>query len=517
MKIKKKVITVLIALIFIALPFVINYLFKIFDLWGGKLVIVPYTFNIIFIGTLLFLVILVILENGNPVKTLSWVIVILLLPLVGIALYLYFGRNFRKEKIFSRKGLADLEKIEKISENQLIDLQDEVFLEKHQLIKQKLNIVTLLLKNSKALLTENNSAQVLNNGVETFDAIMTALNSAQHHIHLEYYIIEDDVIGSRIKNILIDKAKAGIEVRLIYDDVGSWGLTRKYKNDLKQAGVEVHAFMPVRFPLLASKFNYRNHRKIIVVDGHIGFVGGLNIADRYLHGSKKLGPWRDMHLKLVGEAAQSLQTVFITDWYFASEKNLVGEQYFPQLSIGDKTLIQITTSGPDSDWASIMQAYFAAIATAKKYIFITTPYFMPNESVLTALKTAALSGVDVRLILPSRSDMPISLWCSFSYIGELLASGVRVFKYKKGFVHAKLMVVDDIFSSIGTANMDVRSFDQNFEVNAQIYDQNIAEQLSKNYEDDMQDSEEVHLSEFSKRPLLTKLKESLARMLTPLL
>ena len=235
----------------------------------------------------------------------------------------------------------------------------------------------------------------MQNGKATFNAILDALSKAEQHIHLEYYVYEDDTIGNKVKDLLIQKASSGLEVRIIIDAIGSWSLSKRFLRELRKSGVEVGVFMPVRFPLVANKINYRNHRKIIVVDGKIGFVGGLNIADRYIDGTRELGPWRDTHLKLEGDAVQSLQTVFITDWYFVTKNYLQGDRYFPPHSVINQLLVQITSSGPDSDWSNIMQAYFTAITTAEKYIYISTPYFIPNESILTALKTAALSGVDV--------------------------------------------------------------------------------------------------------------------------
>lgn len=453
-------------------------------------------------------------ENRDPEITLAWVLVLLLLPLIGLIIYLNFGRNYRKVKIFSRKGLTDLKRMDELSQNQIKDLSNVLF--DNRQIQKKLNIIKLLLNNSKALLTAKNQVQILHNGQATFEAILEALSHARSHIHLEYYVYEDDNIGNQIKDILIRKAREGLEIRLIIDAIGSWSLSKSFLKKISQAGIQVGVFMPVRFPLIANKINYRNHRKIVVVDGKIGFVGGLNIADRYIHGTPELGPWRDTHLKIMGDAVQSLQTIFITDWYFVTNNYLQGAGYFPNHDIKGRSLVQITVSGPDSDWSSIMQAYFTAITTAEKYIYISTPYFMPNESILTALKTAALSGVDVKLILPAKSDVTTHLYGSMSYVEDLLRAGVHVFLFSKGFNHSKIMMVDGIFTSIGTANMDSRSFDKNFEVNALIYDEEIASQMKQAFLRDISDSKKVLLSEFLKRPEGQKIKESLARVLGPL-
>ena len=453
-------------------------------------------------------------ENRDPEITLAWVLGLILLPVFGLVLYLNFGRNFRKVKIFSRKGLTDLVRIEEISQNQIEDLDSITSNESDYLVKS--NIIKLLLNNSKAILTAKNEVKILQNGEATFSAILEELANAKHHIHMEYYIYEDDAIGNKIKQLLIEKVRQGLEVRLIIDAIGSWGLSKRFLRELKQNGVQLAVFMPVRFPLVANKINYRNHRKIIVIDGKTGFVGGLNIADRYIYGTPELGVWRDTHLKIQGDAVQSLQAVFITDWYFTSKRYLRGEQYFPSHSIENELLVQITSSGPDSDWSNIMQAYFAAITTAEKHIYISTPYFLPNESILTALKTAALSGVDVKLILPGNSDVRSTWYGSVSYVEELLRAGVDVYIYRKGFNHGKIMMVDGVFTSIGTANMDGRSFDRNFEVNALIYNHQVADDMRESFMQDIADSEKIHLQEFLMRPRKQKIKESLCRVLGPL-
>ncbi|MDP4207520.1 MAG: cardiolipin synthase [Bacteroidota bacterium] len=466
--------------------------------------------------TVAFTIILIIQQKGDPLKTISWILVVFLLPIVGIILYFFFGKNYRKEKIFSRKELADLKHIKRLSHDQFIDLpqKDDFLSEK---VKSKTNIMRLLLNNSKSLLTEKNKVFILQNGRATFDSIIDAIEKAQHHIHLEYYIIEDDHLGNLIRKLLIKKAQEGVKVRLIYDDVGCWGLPKHFIDSLDDAGVEVYSFLPVRFPSLTNKINYRNHRKIVVVDGHTGFVGGLNVADRYLQGSEELGIWRDTHLRLEGEAVKSLQTVFLIDWYFVSEEVVNQDIYFPDTDITEKHLVQITASGPDSDWSSIMQAYFAAISSAKSAIYISTPYFMPNESILTALKSASLSGLDVRIMLPERSDSRIVYWATRSYVAELLEAGIKIYFYQKGFSHSKLLLVDGVLCSIGTANMDIRSFDQNFEVSALIYDEDITLELQQWFLCDLENSNEITLEDWDKRSRLDEIREAISRIFSPLL
>ena len=480
--------------------------------WSSTL----FVLNVVYFITAVFISLSVILDNRNPAKTISWVIILFVLPFLGLVLYLFFGQNYRKEKIYSRKGLEDFERIRSLSEDQMIELSTKEFMVNDK-IKSKLHIIKLLLNNSKALLTERNRVTVLNNGRNTFRSIFSELRKAKDHIHLEYYIIDDDKLGNELKDILIEKAREGVSIKLIYDDVGCWRLSKKYLRELKEAGVEHFPFMPVRFPFFANRINYRNHRKIVVVDGRVGFVGGLNIADRYLYGNKKIGPWRDTHLKIEGEAVNSLQVVFLIDWQFVSGKAITNKNYFPKSRIVCNQLVQITASGPDSDWASIMQAYFGAIATARDYIYISNPYFIPNESILTALKTASLSGVDVRIIIPGESDSYLTYYSTLSYVQELLEAGIKVFFYQKGFIHSKIILVDDIFSSVGTANLDIRSFDDNFEVNALVYDEEICQVLKKSFHDDLSYSREILIEEYRKRKLVRKLAESLARVFSPLL
>ena len=473
-------------------------------------------FNSILLLTIIFVVVVIVLENRDPIKTVSWLLVLFLLPVVGIILYLYVGRNFRKSKFFTLKGVADKISIEQLRQDQLVRLDKQIFI-KDEKLTPKRNMMRLLLNNSKALITEKNQVRVLNNGRQTFGSMIYELENAKSHIHLEFYIIEDDIIGNRIKDILVKKAKAGVKVKVIYDDVGSWSLSRTYILELTNAGVEVHSFMPVRVYALANKVNYRLHRKIIVVDGRVGFVGGLNIADRYLRGLCKNYMWRDTHLRLEGESVHSLQTVFLTDWSFVSNRHTEEDGFFPPVKVGEECLVQIVTSGPDSDWQSIMQAYFTAISTAKNYVYFSTPYFLPNESIMTALKAAALSGVDVRILLPEKNDSWIVGHSGRSYLREVLESGVKVYLFKKGFTHSKLMIVDDIISSVGTANLDIRSFDQDFEVNALIYDEAVTISLKKDYLEDVKLSQELDLASWMKRPRIHKWLESFARVFSPLL
>ena len=458
----------------------------------------------------------IIYDRRDPVKALAWIMVITLIPVAGIILYILFGRNHRKEKLFNRKELVDLKQISTLCGDQLRDLLDPDR-ERSRLVNANRNIITLLLNNNKSLLTMRNRVKILNDGRSTYEELFGAIRSARSSIHLEYYIFEWDEIGQRLAELLVEKAKEGVAVRLIYDDVGSWSLKYRQVRRLRRQGLDVRCFMPVVFPWLTSKINYRNHRKIAVIDGRVAFTGGINIAKRYLAGTK-MGPWRDTHLRIEGEAVNMLQAVFVTDWYFVSGRQLLTDNvYIPKTRIRNVCPVQIASSGPDSDWASIMQAYFAAINKARRSIYVTTPYFLPNQAILTALKVASLSGIDVRIILPSKSDSRIVYWATRSYISELLDAGIKIYFYRDGFNHSKLMIVDGAFCSVGTANLDIRSFEDNFEVSAVIYDPRIASRLTEYYMKDLEKSILITPGMWSERSNLHAAYESLSRLLSPLL
>lgn len=479
--------------------------------------IVIYVFIALYFLTVASVVFNVILENRNPVRTLAWIIVLVTVPLIGFVFYLYFGVNYRKIKMFSMKGLGDMKWLQYMSEDQKQLIKKSEFLEKRESAEVK-KLMTLLLNNSKALLTRHNQVKVLNNGEETFPALFEALLKARKFIHLEYYIIAEGRLTLRLKEILLEKAREGVEIRIIYDDVGSWSLSKSFIRELKCAGIQIYPFLPVRFHHFANKANYRNHRKIAVIDGEVGFVGGLNIADRYMDGVPEIGIWRDTHLQVAGEVVTSLQVIFLIDWYFVRQELLLDKgEYLPYVCEEGNVIVQAVTSGPDSDWASIQQAFFTLINMAKKYVFISTPYFMPGETTLNSLKTAAMSGVDVRILLPHKSDSWLTQWCTRSYVEELLEAGVRIYWYQKGINHSKVIIVDGIVASVGTANMDLRSFEQNFEVSLIIYDREVAKSLAASFLEDLKASTEGTIQRWKFRSKRRKVCESVARLFAPVL
>ena len=473
-------------------------------------------FASLFTISTILLSIVIILDNRNPTRTMAWLLTLIFLPGIGIFLYLYIGQNHRKRETFTKKRKRDYEIVHNILEDQI------TFTNYGDLLKKNFDdsrgkVAPLLLNNSESPITTNNSVKILNNGEETFSAMLESISKAKHHIHMEYYIVKDSEIGRKFQQTLIKKAKEGVEIRLIYDAVGCWKLKKSFLQPLEDAGVDLRPFLPVTLPFFGSRLNYRNHRKIIVIDGQVGYLGGLNIGDEYLGKNEKMGFWRDTHMKIVGEAVHLLQVTFLKDWYFVSGKELNEHIYFPKMEHHGDRMIQITTSGPDSEWEAIHQAYFAAIAAANKSVYITTPYLVPDDSLLMALKTAALRRIDVRILVPGRPDHKTVFWASKSHFQELLEAGVRIYQYNNGFVHSKLFIVDDDFSSVGTANLDIRSLQLNFEVNAFIYDEEVNQKLKSDFYNDLQNSTEVILEDYINRPISHRFKESVARLFSPIL
>ncbi|GAX90203.1 cardiolipin synthase [Effusibacillus lacus] len=454
------------------------------------------------------------MEKRNPAKTLAWLTVLAAFPVVGFVLYLIFGQKYRKHRRLQSKSLPqEFSNSLRQHATQHMNRTDELSNGSTNQTKW----MRLLLANSSAPVSENNRIQVFQDGEAAFQSIKKALAEAKHHIHLEFYIIRDDQIGREIQSILIQKAREGVRVRVIYDGMGSRKLSRSYISELKRAGVEIIGFLPVYFPWLTSRINFRNHRKILVIDGTIGFTGGFNIGDEYL-GKGPLGYWRDTLLRIEGEAVYYLQFIFLKDWYVGCNQYITEPEYFPIQPACGSQLVQITESGPDSDWESIWQAHFSMIASAQKTIHIISPYLIPDDSMLMALKTAALSGLDVRIILPAKPEYYIVYYATRSYFEELLRAGVKIYAYKKGFIHSKVVLIDGEVASVGTANLDMRSFQYNFEVNAIIYDKELAQQQEAAFRQDMADSEEITLDSYLQGHTIGKrFLESSARLFSPLL
>lgn len=465
----------------------------------------------------IFIMLRTLLQNRNPAATLSWVLILVLLPYIGLVFYFFFGQRIRKRWIFKRLKIRELVKIRQVSDSQLKALKNPKDIREPQVL-DNLKLIRLLLNENSSFLSVNNIIDIYHNGSELYKQLYKDLEAATQFIHIQYYLFEEGEVASRIQTILLDKLKMGVEVSLMVDGIGSRTLSSEYIGILRKAGTEVHVFRPVRFPRLTSKINYRNHRKIVVIDGAIGYTGGINIADKYIYGDGDLGVWRDTHIRIYGDAVKMLEAVFLIDRYFVTNKfDKKPAKYFPSLNFQGDKYIQIANSGPESSTQNILNAYFTAISSAQKSICITTPYFVPNESILIALKTAAAGGVDVRIILPGRIDSLLVQYSSRSFILDLLLANVRVYFYETGFIHAKIMVIDDYLSVVGSANFDYRSFYHNFEISALIYDKEENKKLRLQFEIDRGNSRRIKLLNWRKRPLIDKLKESASRLLSPLI
>ncbi|ANH82645.1 cardiolipin synthase [Niabella ginsenosidivorans] len=478
--------------------------------------------EIIYMIALLIVSLRIIYDTRSSTKTLAYLLLILFVPIIGIFIYFSFGVNYRRRKMYSKKLVQD-EALQKELEDKIQLHSQNVFAQGNPSVVYNSRLFRYLLKDGSSVLTAHNHVQLLINGEEKFPLVLEQLRQAQHHIHIEYYIYENDTIGNAIADVLIEKAKQGVEVRFIYDDFGSHSIRRKLAKRLKQGGVKAVPFYKVLFIAFANRLNYRNHRKIIVIDGKTAFVGGINISDKYINqpGLDNAVYWRDTHLMLRGPAVYYIQYLFMTDWNFCAHDSLQhNEQFFPKadsLKQAENKVVQTAASGPDSDNPTILYTVLQAIALAKKELLITTPYFIPGESIMEALIVAAYSGIKIKLLVPGVSDSLLVNTAANSYYSELLRAGVEIYRYQKGFVHAKTFVSDRNLSMIGTANMDHRSFDLNFEVNAVIYDEALAAQLAQVFENDLQYAEKIDPVKWRNRPVYVKLFEKTCRLLSPLL
>ena len=467
-------------------------------------------FLVLYFITIIGIILMLLMENRSPVKSIAWIFVLILLPVVGLLLYILVGKNFRKKMVISHRSLAKWkERIETIKGNPMLE---------KSFPKQYKNFAYMAVNSSNSTLYVNNGVRLFTTGKEFFDSMFAEVEKARKYVHVEFYIFNSDTIGSKFIEILKRKAKEGVKVRVIIEDVGSWLMRKSSVREMRAAGIEIYCFLKVGLPAINSKVNYRNHRKIVVIDGDVGYTGGMNVADRYVEGSK-WGAWRDTHLRIEGEAVHGLQRVFLSDWYFVSRSLLSDDPlYYPTPdSPSGNSLVQVVSSSPDSEWESIMQTFFMAIAQARNYIYLQTPYFLPNQTIVNALQCAALGGVDVRIIIPRHSDASFALKSSMTYIDEMLNAGVKVYFFEEGFIHSKTIVIDDNLSTVGSANMDFRSFEQNFEINTWIYDPEFAQTMKHIFLSDLEKSSQINLEEWRNRPRLEKFGESWARLFSPLM
>lgn len=460
-----------------------------------------------------FIAFFIFFENRDPSRTLAWLVVLAVFPILGFVFYLLFGQSYRKERKFHQKSFDDAVAHHRLNRADISSGIVENFSNKQY--EKVLRLSSKMGPNAISMYTQS---KILTDGEETFEAILSALQQAKHHIHLAYYIVRDDQLGNQIKDILIQKAREGVCVRFLYDGVGSFDLRKRYIEELRENGVKILPFAPVHLLFLNSQINYRNHRKIIVVDGQIGFMGGLNIGDEYLGKVAHFGYWRDTHMMLDGWAVRNLQIIFLRDWIFTSKEHIEDEQKYFQIEKRQTDgLVQIIAGGPDTGNQEIKNIFLSMIASAQKSIYIASPYFIPDDDVYSALRIASLGGVDVRILFPYHPDKKVVFFASRSYFHGMLKDGVRIFQYTRGFMHSKFIIVDGQIASIGTANMDMRSFHLNFEVNGFMYFSDSVLQLEKQFFSDLACSKPLSLEMFLARPMKERFCESLCRLFSPLL
>lgn len=472
---------------------------------------------IVLIGNIILSGFVVFFERRNPSSTWAWLLVLLFIPVLGFFVYMVFGRNSKRERMFREKEDYDRAVYHNDVESVRKNREQKAILRNHkQLIEEEYmpDLIYMHL-NRGSWLTYNNKVDYFNNGKDKFDSLIQDIRNAKKSIHLQYYIWRGDGLGTRLVEELTKKAAEGVEVRVLYDGIGNARLPKYFFDRLHLAGGYTAAFLP-RFIV---RLNYRNHRKLAIIDGEIGYIGGFNVGDEYLGITKRYGPWRDSHLRFRGDAVDQMQMRFVKDWNFTSKKGKIPitEWYFPHREQFDGVATQIVSSGPDTKWKNVRNGYFKMMNGAKRHIYLTTPYFVPDDGIFEALRVAALSGVDVRIIFPGNPDHFFVYWASMSYLGELLEAGVRCYQYEKGFIHAKVLTIDGTVASVGTANMDIRSFDLNFEVNAFIYDEGLTKTLEDDFENDLKSCVEITKEWYHRRRWWFRVNEAVARLISPML
>lgn len=456
-------------------------------------------------------------EKRDAGYTWAWLLVLFFLPIVGFCIYIFLGRSLKQNNFY---GLTEEEQklLKKEVHTQLEAIEEEKKLKKTWLDQYE-DLIIMNLRSSHARLSEDNHISIFDDGHQKFDALLSDIQAATTEINVQYYIIQPDGLGKRLRDALIVKAKEGLKVRVLYDEVGSKRLPSKFFNELKEAGGEARAFFPSFLKLINFRINNRNHRKLVIIDGSIAYIGGFNVGDEYLGKDKKFGYWRDTHFKLTGNAVNDIQVRFIIDWHQAGKEEVWNYQEFDfHLEEHDGTSpVQIVSSGPNSETEHLKNMYIKMILSAKESVRIQTPYFIPDTSFMDACKMALLSGVDIQIMIPDKPDHPFVYWATWAYAGDLLDYGAKILLYENGFLHAKTIVVDEQIAAVGTMNIDSRSFRLNFEVSAITYDEQIAQKLSNIFKEDCNRSSELTKERYSKRSLVIKVKEGFSRLLSPIL
>ena len=459
---------------------------------------------LIFIALIAGAVIVVISENRSPIKTIAWLLVLIFVPLLGLIVYYFFGQDTRRMRQHSEKKY---QKIKDLSFKSLTPNRNV------KILPEYANLIALLKNSNLSPVLQGSKVEVITEGARMFEILLEDIQKARHHIHIEFFIFKNDRTGKIVRDLLMKKASEGVEVRFIYDKVANWWVPKKFYREMKKSGVKIASLMDAKFVKFAEKLNYRNHRKVVVIDGITSYMGGMNISNNYY-----INPnWRDTFLRIQGQGALGLQTCFLIDWYSSGEPLLDDKNYFPEAKDYTQNLMQIATGGPYSLYHNLLQATVNIIIGAKKYIYMQTPYFLPNEPLFQALQMAALSGIDVRLMVSGKSDSSYVDPASRSYYADLLEAGMRIFELQGKFLHAKTLVTDDMLSVIGSANLDFRSFETNFEINCYLYDPYIARHNKEIFLQDMEKCKEIHYEEWTKRPKWKKFFESVMRLFAPLM
>ena len=473
--------------------------------------------NLLFINIILSLII-IYFQRRSPQTVWTWLLLLYFIPILGFVLYLLIGQDFHKSRMFKAK------EIEGELKYAVRRQEENIYRKRLRLANPEMarfrDLILYNLEAGEAVLTDNNDVRIYTDGKEKFRALIEEMKRAKRYIHLQYYIIKDDELWRQVEAVLIQKAKEGVEVRVLFDSMGCRSMHNRDWERLEKNGIMVAEFFPALFGSLQLRINYRNHRKIVVIDGRIGFVGGFNIGREYQGQDEKFGYWRDTHLCIEGAAVTSLSVRFVLDWNYAARENLFLEDklfQIPQYVRNGHDPVQIISSGPDSQTKTIHDNYLRLIHHAKEHVYIQTPYFIPDDSILDALKIASRSGVDVRIMIPCKPDHPFVYWATYSYIGDMVAAGAKCYVYNNGFLHAKTLSVDGMAACVGTANMDIRSFGLNFEVNAVIYSERTVQRLERAFENDMTKCTQVTRKVYDQRSLLVRVKEQFSRLLSPLL
>lgn len=473
----------------------------------------------LYIINVVFAIAIVFFQRKSPKEVWAWLLLMYFIPIVGFLLYMVVHQDMYKRHMFQIKEIEDklnasIRKLEKrIQKDKKMLLPDDM--------KQYNNLVLYNLDTTGSVYSNDNSVEIYTDGVEKFQRLLDEIDKAESFIHIEYYIIKKDELFQKIKEHLVEKVRQGVEVRILYDSMGCRNMMKKDWRELNGYGIKTGDFFPASLKWLHVRLNYRNHRKIVVIDNKVGFVGGFNVGREYISLDKKFGYWRDTHFVLYGTSVADLEMRFALDWNYATKENLFldGQKYFArweETCSGHKGM-QIITSGPDSKYPQIRDTYLSMMHKATKNIYIQTPYFVPDEPILAALKFAARAGIDVRLMIPCKPDHPFVYWATYSYMGELLEAGAKCYTYENGFLHAKGITVDGMVTCYGTANMDIRSFALNFEVNAVVYDRETAMEMEEIFRRDMEHSKEVTWNDYSHRNLSIRLKEQISRLFSPVM